>query len=302
MITFRYHVVSILAVLLALAVGVALGGGPLSEIGRSDANAEVQQENDQLSNQLAEARLAGSFQEEFVGQMSGSTVNGALKNRTVALLTMPGADQKTVQALTSMVTDSGGKVTGRYAAQPALYQPAKKTLVDTLGAQLAESAKGTQIPDTATTYDRMGRLIGRAVATTTAGGAAADSTAENIVSSLTGAELLSGKSATRASLVLVVLGDPEQVPEGTERSLAELFTGLATADKGVVVVGDTESSQDGTLTELRGEDSMASSVSTVDSVQVPAGRVATVLTLASAYGGGVGHYGANGEDGAIPKG
>jgi len=34
--TFRYHVVSLLAVLLALAAGIALGGGPLSEVGRAD--------------------------------------------------------------------------------------------------------------------------------------------------------------------------------------------------------------------------------------------------------------------------
>ena len=35
-ISFRYHVVSLVAVFLALAVGVALGGGPLGELGRAE--------------------------------------------------------------------------------------------------------------------------------------------------------------------------------------------------------------------------------------------------------------------------
>ncbi len=34
MISFRQHVVTLVAVFLALAVGVVLGGGPLSEVGR----------------------------------------------------------------------------------------------------------------------------------------------------------------------------------------------------------------------------------------------------------------------------
>ena len=34
MISFRTHVVTLVAVFLALAVGVVLGGGPLSELGR----------------------------------------------------------------------------------------------------------------------------------------------------------------------------------------------------------------------------------------------------------------------------
>ena len=36
MISYRHHIVSLVAVFLALAVGVALGGGPLSDLGRDD--------------------------------------------------------------------------------------------------------------------------------------------------------------------------------------------------------------------------------------------------------------------------
>ena len=36
MISYRHHIVSLVAVFLALAVGVVLGGGPLSDLGRDD--------------------------------------------------------------------------------------------------------------------------------------------------------------------------------------------------------------------------------------------------------------------------
>ena len=41
MITYRHHIVSLVAVFLALAVGIALGGGPLSELGRDDRPASA---------------------------------------------------------------------------------------------------------------------------------------------------------------------------------------------------------------------------------------------------------------------
>src|SRR3546814_7085149 len=67
-ISFRYHVVTIVAVFLALAVGVALGGGPLSELGRSsdEANARVSEENDKLTDDLKQAEQVSGFQDKFL--------------------------------------------------------------------------------------------------------------------------------------------------------------------------------------------------------------------------------------------
>ena len=39
MISYRHHIVSLVAVFLALAVGIVLGGGPLTELGRADTPA-----------------------------------------------------------------------------------------------------------------------------------------------------------------------------------------------------------------------------------------------------------------------
>ena len=36
MISYRHHIVSLVAVFLALAVGIVLGGGPLTELGRAE--------------------------------------------------------------------------------------------------------------------------------------------------------------------------------------------------------------------------------------------------------------------------
>ena len=41
MISYRHHIVSLVAVFLALAVGVVLGGGPLTDLGRDDPAASA---------------------------------------------------------------------------------------------------------------------------------------------------------------------------------------------------------------------------------------------------------------------
>ncbi|KQY54413.1 MULTISPECIES: copper transporter [unclassified Nocardioides] len=301
MISFRYHVVSIVAVLLALAVGVALGGGPLSEIGRgSDTASEVRKDNQRLSGDLEEARLVSGFQDDFGATVAGTRVSAALKGRPISLVTLPGADAKRVAALTAQIKASGGSVTGSYALGKTLLSADEGSLVDTLGAQLVETTKDSGVEDGASTYVRMGQVMSRAVATATDAGVATDTGARNILSSLTSADLLTTTAGgdKRGSLTLVVLGD-ELTGTGLDKLLSGLVTGLAHGTDGVVVAGDTESD---TLSQLRDDSAAAAAVSTVDSVQTRSGQLATVLALAAEGAGGPGHYGVHGNDGAVPRG
>ena len=60
----------------------------------------------------------------------------------------------------------------------------------------------------------------------------------------------------------------------------------------MVVAGDAASaSQDGLIAQVRASKEDRSAVSTVDNANNPFGQVSTVLALASAIGGQVGHYG-----------
>ena len=301
MITLRHHLVSLVAVFLALAVGVVLGGGPLSDLGRV-TKADAARADKSSDRQVEAAAAVATFTDQFATETAAGTLANGLAGQTVVVVSLPGADPATTEQLAGLVKTGGGTVVGRYAVQPALVDPTEKSLVDTLGSQLATSLKGVAVPADATTYVRMGRLLGLGVATTTAAGAAVDANATAVVESLKGADLMTTTSTTkRGSLVLVVLGDEPANPDtGTDVIVGGLVTGLSQVTNGAVVAGTTASGESGLLSQLRADETASATVSMTDSVQTGAGQVTAVLALAAAKNDEVGSFGASGADGPVP--
>jgi hypothetical protein len=303
--TFRYHVVSLLAVLLALAAGIALGGGPLSEVGRANGATDggSAARTAALSDRLDAASVASGFQDDVAAGLGAASVRALLDRRAVAIVAMPGADEKVVSGLATAVRDASGTLTGEYAVRSALLAPDGKSLVDTLGSQVAESVKDVDVPTEATTYDRMGQLIGRAMATTADRGEAPDGASSDILSSLRGGKLMSSpeEPKRRASLVLVVLGSEPADATGAANIYGGLISGIASRTDGVVVTGSTRSATDGLLRTLRDDPTFTEAASSVDSHQTAAGRLVAVLALDREKAGGPGQFGAEGADGALPS-
>jgi hypothetical protein len=285
-ISYRHHIVSLVAVFLALAVGVALGGGPLSELGRDDTPASAA-----VREQRAVERTA-SYGDDFAVAGAATLYAGGLREHPVSLLTMPGADGEVVSALGDQVEAAGGTVASAYDVQPTLTDVSKKSLVDALGSQLMTQLGSGAVTQDAPTYERIGQLLGLAIA----GGDLPASDAQAVRESLSGAELLtSPDDAPSASVVLVVLGD-----EVDPAILSGLVSGLAARATGVVVAGDTASARPaGDLGGLRAEPA-ADQVATVDGVDTPLGQVTAVLALIRSLTVPGGAFGASGADGAVP--
>ncbi|NPC99016.1 copper transporter [Nocardioides sp. zg-DK7169] len=290
MISYRQHVVSLVAVFLALATGVVLGGGPLSELGRDGSATAADAPGPREERTLA-------FAEEFAAAAGPRLYAAGLRQRPVALLTAPGVEEETVTGLTAQVEAAGGSVAGRYDLSTELVSGASKTLVDTLGTQLVEQVDRGLVDAGATTYARIGELLGHAVATAGAP-EKPGADAETIRQSLLAAELVTAtdEEAGLAPLVLLVLGE-----ESEPTVLAGLVSGLASAATGVVVVADSDSGADGDLAQLR-EDPAAAQVTTVDGVETVLGQVSSVLALVREMDGTGGAYGASGEAGPVPLG
>ncbi|MDH2415570.1 copper transporter [Nocardioides sp. CER19] len=278
------RLIPLLSVLFALAVGLALGAGPLDDK-RGDA-APAQHAR----------RSAPAFDETFASTVAPALYAHRLAKQSVAVVTTPGASPATVKALVDQIVTAGGAVASRTELTRALTAPGQKTLVDTMGSQLATQL-GQQVPALAdpalSTYPRMGRLVGLAVATTGAP-AAASAPASTVRESLKAAKLtsgLSGDTAGVAPLVLVVLG------KDLDDAIADgLVQGLAAQAHGVVVAGRSNSAD---IAALRKRDTPAA---TVDGTESGAGRVAAVLALVHQIEGGGGSFGASGIDGAVPVG
>src|SRR6185312_7334166 len=111
----RHHAISLAAVFLALAVGVVLGSGLLSDTllsGLRDDKKQLQENISQLNqrnNALTEKLNAAS---EFDTAMATRMVHGALDGKSVVIFRTPDASDDAVSSLTRLVGDSGGSMTG----------------------------------------------------------------------------------------------------------------------------------------------------------------------------------------------
>ncbi|KQW49742.1 hypothetical protein ASC77_25890 [Nocardioides sp. Root1257] len=282
MISYRHHIVSLVAVFLALAVGVVLGGGPLSDLGRDDRAASA------ATVPAQEAQRSAEFGDEFATAAAAKLYAGGLADHPVTVVTMPGADADTTAALTAQIGAAGGAVAATYAVRPALTEPGQKSLVDTLGSQLMTQLKDAVDGD-APTYQRLGELLALA-----ATGEGAD--AATVRESLAGAELVdASKQAAPGAVVLVVLGDHMD-----PAILQGVTTGLAAKATGVVVAGDTDAgAAGGDLVALRA-DPAAESVGTVDGADTALGQVTATLALIRSLTNPGGSFGASGSAGAVP--
>ena len=149
MITFRHFLTSLVAVLLALAVGIVLGGGPLSDVTDPDPTPVAATDD-------GSADPAGVYAEGFADAVGPLLTSANLAERGVAVVTAPGVNEETLTALAEQVTAAGGAITGRYSMTESMVSPEQKSLVDTLGSQLM-TQQGKTIAADATTYDRIGR-------------------------------------------------------------------------------------------------------------------------------------------------
>jgi hypothetical protein len=280
----RRYVVPLTAVLLALATGVALGAGPLTDTGSSAST----------GHEVVVRPAAPGYGDAFAGAVASRLYDHGLSRRPVAIVTLPGADPATVSALTAQVRAASGQVTGTYAVSPRLVSAQDKNLVDTLGSQLAQQLKG-KTDAGASTYPRIGELVAIAVANRGAAQAPAGADADTVRQSLVAAKLLSVPAGApqTAPLVLVVLGSP------IDQAIADgLVTGLAARSRGVVAVART---RDATLAGLR-TDGVTKQVTTVDGSETGAGRVAAILGLVRSWHTKGGAFGASGANGAVPLG
>jgi hypothetical protein len=309
-ISFRYHVVTVAAVFLALAIGVVLGAGPLH--GEGDRTLVQQARSERVARSGLQSRVdalqaQSRFTDAFAGTVAPGLLGSTLRGHAVTVVELPSAQHSQVTALENLVGVAGGTVAGTVRIGDKLVDAGSKQLVDELGSQLEGRASGVSVPADAGPYERLGALVGRAVGTRSSGGAPVDAPATSIMSALGTARLLSaqGRMTRRGDLVLLVTGTGRGNADA-RRGAASIVSTLAQAvdgtTRGVVLAGPPASARpSGEVRAVRDDVTAAKDVSTVDALGGTPGDVVTVLALAGQAAGRAGQYGAvDAADGAMP--
>ncbi|MEO8518223.1 MAG: copper transporter [Dermatophilaceae bacterium] len=301
MIDFRYHIVSIVSIFLALAVGIVLGAGPLKEdIGKSltAQTSALRDEKTQLRTELDAAQQGTVARDAFVSAVAPAIMKGQLTDRTVALVVAPGADADLVKRTTAALGTAGAKIGSTVTLTDTWADPAKRTFRNTLANQLAALVKA---PLAAGPDQLAATVLARAIlGGTSQSTQRVDPGASAALEGLVAGELVKVSDSVVPSSAAVLVGGPVKgstQPETDARlaTYVELVRALDAAGSGAVVItasNTTDASLSGDLVAAVRKNADAAKVaSTVDDGDLPMGETTLVLALGQQYSGGAGQYG-----------
>jgi hypothetical protein len=296
-IDFRYHLVSIVSIFLALAVGIVLGAGPLKEDLGNTLTSEVKNlrtDKAALRTELDAADKATKARDDFTEASNRSLLAGRLTDTTVSVIVLPGADQGVVKSTSATLAAAGAKIGSTVTVQDAWVDPDKATFRATLGSNLAS---GVGVPVDEGGSDVINAVLARSVLTkagSTAQGARAT------LESLRTGELVKYSGTVVPSTVAVVVGGPvagNSADDRTNRAtaLAKLAGALDDAGAGAVLVAPSldpkATNAASVVTTARADGDLAKQLSTVDDVDLPMGQASVVFGLLEQEAGRAGQYG-----------
>jgi hypothetical protein len=306
MINFRFHVVSLIAIFLALALGVVVGAGVIdrgvvdtlnSRLDRVEAKSDrIQLENDTLK--AAQTRDAA-----FIQSMEPFALPGRLTGETVALIAVRGVDGDRVTRSIAAITEAGGQVSGILWLEAKFGLPGKddaKTLA-------------TAIDDPTKRGTALRNAVWKRIASRFAKPPASE-TATDILTVLQDAGFVEyqqvdgGLTVTqfpgRDALTVLIVGEAGEV--ATADVVMPAATALS-AEARPLVVGsvyadlETGPARGDGFDDLRASE-LSRTVSTVDDLDLAQGPTTLALVLAdlTCVPPVVGHYGYGSDTVALP--
>ncbi len=295
MIDFRYHIVSLVAVFLALAVGIALGAGPLQAQPATGRAAVSGPTSNDLRNQVGTLTQQGRADESFITTVAPLLEQGRLSGARAVVVAMPGATRDLTGAVAATLRSAGAQISGTVSLRSELFDPTRAGYLDDLVSRL-----GSPVPTTAGPAERALAAVAQALVTRAPGtdGGQPNTAAAQLIAGLEQLDLITatGDPATRANLAVVVSGVPAATPTQAETDAlgrAVSFLGqLRGIGAGAVLVGPAAAARaGGLLAAVRAGGASVAQVSTVDNIDTAAGGVTLVFAAAEQLAGGTGAYG-----------
>ena len=302
MISLRQHALSLAAVFLALAVGVVLGSGFLSDTllsslrdEKRDLYSQINGLNDQ-KNALNEKLSAAN---NFDNQLAGRMVHDALGGKSVVVFRTPDAKDDDVAAVSKFIGQAGGTLTGTVSLTQEVVDANSaeklRTIVDSsilpAGQQLS-----TKLVDQGS---QAGDLLGIALLINANPDVPPvdDPQRDTVLASLRDTGFIAYQPSDHigaANAALIVTGGALPQDAGNQGvSVARFSAAMAPHGSGTLLAGRDGSATGGAaLAVTRADAGISSTISTVDDLDTVPGRITAVLGLHDLINGGhVGQYG-----------
>jgi Copper transport outer membrane protein, MctB len=298
-ISFRFHLVSLVAVFLALGLGVLTGTTVLNRgiVTRLENQTEqFSREADGLREDVDELRAQSEMWAGFGEEIMGPLVSGRLADREVVIVTQDGTDDGSIAGVRRALETAGAEVQALLLVTERMSlgsEADRAELADLIGAD--EEAEP----------EMMAGTVAQALAERLARGPTGSGILEALIRS--GFVIDEGPSLGEAGLrgvggpsqvFVVMAGGPAASGLQPARFLVPLVDGLA---RDGVAVAAAEPANGGDqeppfVTLLRADGEVSTSIATQDNVDLTPGQIGLVLALEDLLEGIPGHYGV--KDGA----
>jgi hypothetical protein len=301
MIDFRYHLVSIVAIFLALAVGLLLGSTVLRPYALKGLQAVSKVEQHQIDSlqqardQLQREVNAGN---EFAQANAAQVLHQLLQDQQVVLVLAPGAPESVVSGVTQALGMAGATVTGQVQLQAPFFDtsPAGSEKL----AQLAEHLAPLGTPLAGSAQAQASELIASSVLTKDGPGQPVagqrDSASAQVINGLAAEGYLTATGNPWNPATLAVVVAPATPPAANDsnaasQALVTLAQQLDIAGNGTVVAGSIGGSGPGSAIDVMRTGGRQGHLSSVDNADTPAGQIVVAQALFDRMHGKSGSYG-----------
>lgn len=300
MIDFRYHIVSLVSVFLALAVGIVLGAGPLqTPIGNTLTGQvdSLRQDRDTMRKQLDSAHIDIKNRNNYITSLTDDILPGTLSDVKVAVVALPYSSKEDVDLAVANLTKAGASISGQVKILDEWSKVKQRPFRTSLSSQITQYIKDK--PGTDVNVDT---IFGKALSQILSSDNENNSLLSNLLtdSSHPMIEVTKDISSPADSIVVVgaknfdyqknVLDKKISISNQDHESLMafeyDLSKALVQAGKGGTIISDAVDNTD-FLTTLRSKEKL----STVDSVGTIIGSSSLPLALSNSIKGVKGHYG-----------
>lgn len=302
MINFRYHVVSLTAVFLALAIGLVLGTAALNGPLADDLNNRVSSlsnRNSQLRTEVTQLQGQVESQADFVRDAAPMLLANRLAGKTVLLVSTDTADNKHRDAVAQALTQSGATITGKVRIDKQFIDPQQEEALADLVSRLVPAGVASTLPNDGVAVETASALL--ATALVSGGPVVSEASRTGILSGFSrlGVITVEGRISQQADAVVVVAGQADTDADAdklndAKNQVVQQFDRVA---RYMALAGPQAGS--GPVAAVRDDDTLSNQIATVDNVSSPEGQVVVALALAEQYLGRTGHYGSG--DGASAR-
>jgi len=295
MITFRYHVITLVAVFLALGLGVLFGASFIDEktvSGLEQSQRRLGDRNRSLQSQVDKSENSNNLLQASAASAKELLIKGALKDRSVIVVAFQGSPENLVAAAEQAVIEAEGNLQASFKLSEdwnLRNEEQRRRIAGVIQTPLidAKSLNDLFIQDFSAVWSGQNPAFLQQLVD---GGVTGESHPD-------GAHAVAPKDITLPGSAIIFVA-PKGAKDLNSRLVVPLVKSVSATPVVVAVV------ESGLPLQVVGalRDDAAIKAVTVDAADQPLGQAGLILGLKAAFAGNFGHYGfGKGASSALPK-